>query len=811
MRFNGNFERDSLMKVLNKKIWRDIKQNKSQFISIFLMTFLGVLAYAGVHAYMDGMRDSAARYYEKYNLQDLWVAGENFTEDDLEDIKNIDNVKDAERLVTITGNLGGYEDVTLELNYLESNNISKMAVIEGEGFDKDKQGVWLDYYLAKNLGIKSGDKVKIQYKTYEKEEEVLGLIEVPDHVYFMKDDSAIFPTHKDFGIAYLSITEFPKDYVYDELINNLSEGSSIFGVIDKDILKEMAQNFDAEDFYVYPYVIVDLEDTEKLSETKSEIENTIKPVKAVTTRDDSVSYMGYEREAEEGETYSGVFTFLFLFIAILSVVTTMYRFVRKQRIQIGTMKALGINRKKIIRHYISYGFWVSLFASVSGVLVGAITIGNFFLNMEMSYYEVPEYSITIIPSVYILAASTVLIITFITYLSCRTILKEKAADSIRVEVPKVKNSKFDITKLKIFKNSSLSTKWNLRDISRNKSRTLMAAFGVIGCTMILVCAFGMLDTMNGYLDWEFGLIYNFKYKLDLDEDISDKNLQKLEDDYGTKTSKTYGIELMDGEEKKVNSITINDAEDLFRYTGHNKEILELKDDGIFITEKLSVTLEKNVGDEITWHIFGEDEWYTSKIVGLNRDPQSQTLNMSRNYLKTLGLKYEPDTIYTNLDLSEVSELEGVDKITSIESIKDGMYSMIGVMYSMIVLLIFLSAVLGSVIIYNLGILSFAEKQYQFATLKVLGYKNKQIEKIFVKQNTWITVISVIIGLPLGYYMTAYIFTSALGEAYDFPSQIKILSYLYATIGTLVVSGIVNKFLSRKVKDIDMVTSLKGNE
>ena len=757
------------------------------------------------------MRDSAERYYEKYNLQDLWVAGENFTEEDLEDIKKIDNVKDAERLVTITGNLGDYEDVTLELNYLESNNISKMAVIEGEGFQEDKKGVWIDYYLANNLGINVGDKVKIQYKSYEEEEEVLGLIEVPDHVYFMKDDSAIFPTHKDFGIAYLSINEFPNEYIYDELIDNLSEGSSIFGVIDRDILKETVQNFDAEDFYVYPYVIVDLEDTEKLAETKAIIENTIKPVKAVTTREDSVSYMGYERETEEGETYSGVFTFLFLFIAILSVVTTMYRFVRKQRTQIGTMKALGISRKKIMRHYISYGFWVSLIASISGVIIGSITIGNFFLNMEMEYYEVPEYSISIIPAVYILAIATVAVITFITYLSCRKILKEKAADALRVEIPKVKLSKFDITKIRIFRNSSLSTKWNLRDIARNKSRTLMAAFGVIGCTMILVCAFGMLDTMNGYLDWEFGLIYNFKYKLDLEEDISDKNLQKLEEKFGTKTSKTYGIELMDGENKKVNSITVNDAGDLFRYTGHNKEILELRDDGIFITEKLSITLGKTVGDEITWHIFGEEEWYTSKIVGLNRDPQSQILNMSRNYLKSLGLKYEPDTIYTDLDLSDISELDGVDQITSIESVKDGMYSMIGVMYSMIVLLIFLSAVLGSVIIYNLGILSFAEKQYQFATLKVLGYKNKQIEKIFVKQNSWITIVSVIIGLPLGYYMTSYIFISALGEAYDFPAQIKILSYVYATIGTLVVSSIVNKFLSRKVKDIDMVTSLKGNE
>jgi putative ABC transport system permease protein len=140
-----------------------------------------------------------------------------------------------------------------------------------------------------------------------------------------------------------------------------------------------------------------------------------------------------------------------------------------------------------------------------------------------------------------------------------------------------------------------------------------------------------------------------------------------------------------------------------------------------------------------------------------------------------------------------------------------MQNMLSTMKSMIVLLILVAAILGTVIIYNLGIMSFSEKQYQFSTLKVLGFKDKQIRKIYVKQNTWLTIIAIILGLPLGYLMTSYIFTAALGDSYDFPAQISILSYLYAVIGTYLVSFIVNKFLAKKVNTIDMVTSLKGNE
>lgn len=185
--------------------------------------------------------------------------------------------------------------------------------------------------------------------------------------------------------------------------------------------------------------------------------------------------------------------------------------------------------------------------------------------------------------------------------------------------------------------------------------------------------------------------------------------------------------------------------------------------------------------------------------------------MTRTFYESLGLEYKPDSIYTNLSLSNIKELDGVKVIQSIDDLKQGMQSMLETMKTMVVLLIVVSAILGFVIIYNLGILSFSEKQYQFATLKVLGFKSKQIKKIFIKQNIWLTVFSIIIGLPLGFIMTDYIFKSALGDAYDFNAQIKFISYVYAIVGTYIVSIFVNKILAKKVKTIDMVTSLKGNE
>lgn len=795
------------MKVLNKKVYRDIWRNKSQFISIFLMAMLGVLAFAGVHAYMDGMKYSGDKFYEEYNLQDLWLAGENFKEEDLEEIKNIDNVKDAERKLTMSATANDFEDTVYELNFIETNNISKFYVVDGVSFDINNSGIWLDSFFAKNKNLKVGDKISFTYKTFSFTKEIVGLINVPDHVYAIKDDTAIFPTHQDYAFVYLSINSLSVDVIMDEVIKT----NPLLANMDKSTINSMIEA-NINEYRIFPYIMVDLEDTSKINETKELLEN-IKAVKAVTTREDSLSYQGYQSEIEEGQTYSSVFTLLFLFIATLSVVTTMYRFVRKQRTQIGTMKALGIKKSKIIAHYVSFGFWISLLASVTGIVLGITTIGQFFLDTEMAYFEVPNSSVYIIKDVYILAAATVVLITFITYLSCRSILKEKAADALRVEVPKVKQSKLSLSTRGIFKKASLSTKWNLRDISRNKGRTLMASVGIIGCTMILVAAFGMLDTMNSFIDWQFKKIYHFEYKLAIEENISPSLLSQLEEKYGNATSQTLGIEFMDGDTKKANTLTINDAEGKLQYTNHDKNVITLNNDGVFITEKLSETLNKKVGDEIKWHIFGEDTWYVSKISGINRDPQNQSFSTTRTYIESneIGLEYKPDTIYTNVDLSGVKEINGISKISGIENIKTGMLSMIGTVRSMIVLLIVISAILGFVIIYNLGTLSFAEKQYQFATLKVLGYKSKQIKKIFIKQNAWISVVSTILGLPLGYAMIAYVFKSALGDNYDFPAYIKFATYIYATVGTLLVSFVVNKFLSKKVESIDMVSSLKGNE
>ena len=763
--------------MLHRKMFRDIKNNLSQFVTIFLMVLIGVMAYSGIESYMDGMTGTANKFYSENNLQDLNLEGKNFTIDDINKLKNMDNIKDAERKLSLTGTTDN--DKTLLLNFIESNNISKFYIVEGEKFDNN-DGVWLDQKYALENKIKVGDTIFVKYDNISINQKVRALVNIPDHLYDVRDQSELYPDRKEFGFAYLSVNTLAKEIGYENL--------------------------------KFPTVMVDVDNLDKIEQTKFDIEDNIKNALAIINIEDTLSYSTYQGEIDEGKTFIGVFSGIFIFIAMLSVITTMTRVVKQQRIQIGTLKALGFRNYKILLHYIGYGFWVSLAGAICGIVLGYFFIGNTFMSLEMDFFEIPNGHPIIKYDSYLVAALVILAVCLITYLTCRKILKENAAETLRNKIPNVKKNSLNLTTKGIFKKMNFSSIWNIRDIIRNKIRTIMGICGCAGCAMLIVCAVGMFDSVDNFIDLQFEKLYNFDYKLSLNEDISSENLQSIYSEYGSASSKSYGIEIKDNGKREANNIVITDAGNLLRFVDEDNNYIKVdSSDGIYITHKLAKNKNLKIGDKITWHIYGDDNYHTSKIVGFNKDPHNQNITMTRKYFESLGYPYIPDSIYTNKKIAKNTEIPGVDTIQNINSLKEGMEDMISMLKTMLVLLIFIAIILGAVIIYNMGILSYMEKQYQFATLKVLGFRDKQIKKVFVKQNNWIAIVSIVIGLLLGFYLTDFLFKVAIDEKYDFEAYIKPITYILSAVGTFMSSYLVSIYLARKIKKIDMVTSLKGNE
>ena len=785
---------------------RDILHNKSQFLTIFLMVLIGVMVYVGIESYMDGMIQTADTFYTENNLQDLNVLGTNLTIDDLNKVKKIDHVNDAERKLVVTGIDASKDDKTYLISFIESNNISKFYVVDGVEFDANKKGVWLDNFYAKENNLHVGDTISIKYDTFTLNETILGLINVPDHLYDTSDASELVPNRKKFGFVYLSSNEVPEDYIKSMVMKKMK-------ITDTKTFDKYVKDFNYKDYIPYNYIMVDVDNKYNVSKVKNDIEDNIKSALAIVKIEDTSSYVMYQGEIDEGASYVGIFSGLFLFIAMLSVITTMTRVIKKQKLQIGTLKALGFKNSKISSHYIGYGFWISLFGAICGIILGRFFIGNIFIGLEMSFFEIPNGKAVINNMSYVVALCVVAVVSLITYLTCRKELKKIPAESLRNELPKVKNGSLNLTTKKLFRKMNFSSKWNLRDIIRNKFRTITGVVGIVGCCTLIVCAFGMLNSMNHFIKLQFEDLYDFDYKLTLNENISEKDLKELTDKYGNSTSQTLGIEIKDSNGNRVaNNIFVDDSNNLVRFQNSKDKFININDNtGIYVTSKLAENNNYKLGDIITWHIYGDSTYYESKIVGFNKVPQNQNITVTRSYLESLNVKYTPDSLYTKSDLKGVKEIDGVSLIQDKNALKESMESMLSMMKEMIILIIFFAILLGAIIIYNMGILSYSEKEYQFATLKVLGFKDKKIKKIFIQQNLWITALSVIIGLPSGYYLTSWLFKACLDDNFDFGVYINITTYIIATVGTFLVSYLVSKSLARKVNKIDMVSSLKGNE
>ena len=853
--------------MLKRKLYRDLRRNLSQFFVIFLMVLLSVMVFSGVHAYMDGMRVSSEEIYEEYNLADMWLTGEGFSKEDLQKILENENVQAADRRLTVTGSAADMDDVTLELNFLESNDVCRMYLFDGEAFDPgNTDGVWVDKEFADHHDLKTGDTLPLTYANYSIDTRIAGIVETPDHAYSVKDSTEIFPDHNSYGYVYLSYRAIPEDVLKDAARGALGldtgtdevpadgsgsgadsgsadgsgsgtdsgsadgsgscadtdsadgtaagagAGSSLMNSLFGGLAEVMLDNTDLYEQVPFPYVMVDLKDPARFDETKAQLEEDVSSIIAVTGRTELASWAGYNSEVEEGETYAFVFTALFLFIAILSVITTMHRFIRNERTQIGTLKALGYRRSRIVRLYISYNLVLSIVAAVLGVIMGALTIGRFFLSMEMEYFEMPEAHLAVLPIVYITAALSVAVIVLVTWLSCRKILNEPASQALRTEMPKVKNTNFTLTTRGIFRRASTVTRWNLRDMGRNKGRTIAGIVGIMGCAMLVITALGMYDTIQEYLRWQFDTIHHYHSYMLLSQDYTDEEYGQITAQFGNESSQTLALELQEKDgTTSAQMLFASDAQDAFRFTGHDKQVFRLTDEGFYVTEKLAKTLGIGPGDEITWHIYGEDEMHTAKIAGTYRDPQNQRFACTRKYLESLGVTYRADTIYSQEQLDRSSVPDGAEAIQTKDGLEKGVRSMLDRMTSVIFLFIGFAALLAVVILYNLGILSFSEKQYQFATLKVLGYRTKPLRKIFNQQGAILSAIAILLGMPAGYWMVSYIFQAALSEQYDFPAVIYPLSYLIAGASIFLVSLLINDLMSRKIRKIDMVSSLKANE
>ena len=755
---------------------RDFKDHKIQFLSIFLMALIGVYAFTGISGEAVGLVDVSTKYYEDTNLADGWIYGEDIDKDIFSDIKGMEQIKDAQRemVVSTVANYSSDPDITLHI--IEGKQkISTFHLFKGKDFDEnDKEGIWIDKRFADGRNLDIGDKITLKFDGKEVSKTIKGIMYSPEYVYYIQEGS-LLPDFSQVGYAYMPSIGADFDIEYNT------------------ITLDAYEELDEKDF-------------------KADMEETLgqKAYVQFVHRDNNVGIKTLQEEIAQHQMFSGIFPSIFVLVSLLTLVTTMSRVISAQRIQIGTLKAMGYSNRTIILHYLSYGFVLSLTGSIIGLVLGPMTIPYLFYPTMSSTYSLPRWGPSWDISFFAVAGMMVLFSVVVSYISVKSISDENPAETIRPKAPKLVSSGL-IERTKIWKRFSFNERWNYRDAKRNKIRAIMSIFGVFACALLVMSAFGMVDSINDVEDWQYNQIYNFNSKLILDENITDSQLDHILEETNGEGIMEEAIELKYKGNKKTGTLTVMNQSEFYRVTDSNRNYIELDPDGIAISDKMAEVLGLEVGDKVRWHVAGNPKWIDSEITETYSIPFGQGMIMSPKTFEKEGgddYNYSANVVLSKENVKE--NYTGVTSITTSEDIRSGWSIMTEPMDMMVSILTTFAIVLAVVVLYNLGLLSFTEIQRELATLKVLGFNSKSLRRLLLTQNLWFSTIGFLLAIP-GAYLLMGVMMGSTGDDYCFPINIYLWNFILSFIITFGLSVLVNLAFSFKIKKVNMVESLKSNE
>ncbi|WP_296861878.1 ABC transporter permease [uncultured Methanobrevibacter sp.] len=747
---------------LSKKMLRDIKINKTQFISIFLMAFLGIFAFCGVCSEYYGLEQTSNDFYADNNLADGWIYNTTITDDALDKINNFSTDSEKQLVVKSVGNFSNDPDITL--HFIEDNKISKFNVAEGEDINiSDDSGVWLDKRFADAQNLTVGDNISFSFNGITIEKEIKGIGYSPEYVYEASPTS-ILPDFKDMGFAYLSHNAFPSNIQYNVLLVKFNQS--------------------ADDF-------------------EDSLEKSVDCL-SLTRQSEHVSVSQFNEEMSQHKMIGNVFPIVFILVTFLTLLTTMTRIIAHQRTQIGVLKAVGYRNRSIIMHYMSYGFWPVLGGAILGLVLGPAIIPNLFYPTMSYRYSLPAWHPGFDMSFIIVAAVMVISSLFVSYLAARNISKENPANTMRPKAPNISSSGF-LESSKLWSKVGFNIRWNYRDAKRNKFRALMAIVGVMGCVALLVSAFGMNDSMEHLKTWEYDDISHFESKLIVESGASLSDIDSIREDVNGSTIMEQAIEIKVQGNEKVGSLLVLNDTNLISHTDKNGNPINLSDTDISLSAKIADSLNVGVGDTIEWHIVGSDEWVKCEITNIHGEPLSQGIILSKDMLEESNLTFSPTSIITSKNVT--GDYDSIKSISTLTEMKNNWDEMTGSVMMMVSILIFFAVLLAIVVLYNLGILSFTEIEREIATLKVLGFKTTDLRKLLLTQNVVFTAIGFILGVPLGFYLMTLMMNAAGESLYYIPS-LTLGNIALSAVITFAVSIVVNLLFSSKIRNLNMVEALK---
>ena len=572
----------------------------------------------------------------------------------------------------------------------------------------------------------------------------------------------------------------------------------------------------------------------KLDDAQAELDDVEECEWYVLSRFTNAGIVGYSQDSGRVSNLANVFPVIFFLVAALACLTTMTRMVEEQRTQIGSLKALGFSRLAIAKKYIGYAFSASLVGGILGLALGCTLIPLVIANAFNIMYAIPPLEFKPQVELYtgaVLAAAACT--TGAALWACLSTLMATPANLMRPRAPKAGKRVFLEYIRPLWRRLTFTWKVTLRNLFRYQRRFWMTVIGIGGCTALIVTGFGIHESIFSILNQQFDHVVLYDATLGLDKHAGADKLAQVEDyleqspwveDY-LLTSSSVLEASSGGPVQNVYLFAVEDQERFgqFIHLGHrlNDGEISLPDDGVVLTEKLSELLEVSVGDAITLDDDGTRvearvadiaENYVSHYVYMSdscyRALFGQEPERNEMLLRYAGGAGEAESDAVSADLMA---LDGVDSYSYIATLRDNFTESMEAIDYAVVIIITAAAALAFVVLYNLTNINITERVRELATLKVLGFFDREVTAYVYRENLFLTLFGIVLGLVMGRFLHAWVVLTVEVEMVMFGRTAPPYAYWLAAALTVVFSAAVNIAAHFKLKKVDMVESLKTVE
>ena len=829
-----------------KNLLREIKRTFTKFLSIFAICALGVAFFAGIRATSPDMKEAGDRLYNTYNLSDISVISTSgLTADNIRDLESIEGIQAvrASLFVDAMARGTGEKEKNLRLYSmpikLKSEYAPLIDLIPDYGIDTSPEyemngveivsgrmplndtEIALDNTLEGSLVKQLGDEITLTTAGGSVTLRVVGFIRSPMYISLFERGTSSIGNGTSDGFAYASgnaISSLGTKLPVMSLLNTYYTRADIV-ISGKEGLSAYSDEYEA---------LVN-EVTDRIEDYASTQSGTW----YIQDRSGNPGYSDYSENTDRIAAVGDVFPLIFFIVAALVCLTTMTRMVEEQRIEMGTMKALGYGGWQIAMKYAAY----AMSACISGGVVGAIIGFKLFPYVIMKGYSIMYYlgklETPYRADIAFMAIAAMAVCTAAaTFSACYASLKEVPATLMRPKAPKA-GRRVLLEKIPfIWKKLSFTSKVTVRNLFRYKKRFFMSVIGIAGSGALLVTAFGLNDSIFGIIEKQFGDIWQMDVQAYVYEAMPLADMQELlgknpaNDDFDSVMfCLDSQMECKNGgrSQSGVHLLGVESAGSMAgRINLHNGGApVTLDDSGVVVTAKLAETLSIKAGDEINMRTGGED--HLMRVIGVADNYVYHYVYITAAYYETVfgkamlyngfmgnlkdGLTDETmDAMSTQL-LSD----SRMYTVRTIGSIYASVWDSLSILNYVVLVLILGSGMLTFVVMLNLTNINIGERMRELATLRVLGFYDKEMYDYIFRENNALSVIGAFVGLVFGKIMHLFVIRTCEVDMVMFVRSAKPLSYVYAFALTIVFSLIVNLLMRPKVRAIDMVESLKSAE